>query len=244
MELLTVSDGVDTATISAGLNAWTIEINVSNKETERQKRILEAGARAVELEGGGYVNYWIEKVNEESDLIPTSAGYQPHRDLWRLHRPLPAPETDFITRPFKEEDALQFLTVNNRSFDWHPEQGNMTLEDLRRRQSESWYSSEGFRIWETEKEIGGFCWTKIHQEDKEKTGEIYAIAVDPSHRSSGIGIKLALSGMTWLSNQGIREIFLYVESDNIKAKNLYNKLGFQLQWINRCYQRTIRSSKI
>ena len=71
-------------------------------------------------------------------------------------------------------------------------------------------------------------------------GEIYVIAIDPSFQGQGLGRQLALSGLEWLSKKKIREVFLYVESDNYPALKTYDSLGFEHISTNRCFQRMIR----
>ena len=196
MDRWTVSDGTDTATLSGDPERWLVELNVSDPTApgepsdelgtndDRARRLLEAATQAVALQGGGRLEYWIERVDQRSDDVPTQAGFVPYRDLLRLRRELPALVTDLVVRPFKEADAEAFLECNNRAFDWHPEQGEMTSEDLTAKQAEPWYDPEGFLLLEEvdnegKPTITGFCWTKVHAEEKPALGEIYAIAVDP-----------------------------------------------------------------
>lgn len=241
METLVLSDGIDTATLIPGRDSWTITLDVQANQPERVQRLLEAGAQAAVLNGGGRLNYWIESADAEADRVPLSAGYSPVRDLWCLRRSLPALTTGIVTRPFSDGDQTGFLEVNNLAFHWHPEQGGWELSDLSKRCSESWYDPQGFRIWEREGRIGGFCWTKVHHDTDPTLGEIYVIAVHPDFHGEGIGRELVLAGLAWLTEQDIRQSILYVESDNEKANRMYNGLGFELDHINRCYQRTVRS---
>lgn len=84
---------------------------------------------------------------------------------------------------------------------------------------------------------------KVHEPSLKSTlskGEIFVIAVDPSFQNQGLGRQLALSGLEWLSAKKIREVFLYVESDNHPALKTYDSLGFSHLSTNRCYQRLIR----
>jgi mycothiol synthase len=243
MESLLVSDGTDTARLIPGRESWTVELDVPPDESERIQRLLEAAAQAATIDGGGRLDYWVERVGDESDQIPMAAGYTPTRDLWRLRRPLPALETDLPTRAFVN-DEFDFLEVNNRAFAWHPEQGAWTDKDLSQRQAESWYDPDGFRLWERDGRLGGFCWTKVHHDSDPKLGEIYSIAVDPDFHGEGVGRELVLAGLAWLSEQHLRHAILYVESDNQPANQIYRKLGFDLEYVNRCYQRTVRRSAL
>ena len=183
----------------------------------------------------------VDDADEAGDRVPLAAGFTPFRDLWKLGRPLPAIPGSIATRPFVEADTAAFLEVNNRAFDWHPEQGEMTEADFAARLAEPWFDAEGFRIWDNGNgELGGFCWTKVHTDVKPPIGEIYAIAVDPDLRGQGLGRELTLAGLGWLAGLGLRRTILYVESDNRPANRMYDELGFEHEATNRAYQRILR----
>ncbi len=238
MEQLVISDGTDTATLVPFREHWTLTLDVPDGEAERRQRLLEAAAQALSREGGGRIEYWVRGAGSDSDRVPLAAGFTPYRDLWRLARPLPALASGLTTRAYTPADAEEFLDVNNRAFDWHPEQGGMTAEELAERQEEAWYDPDGFRILEEEGRLVGFCWTKVH--DDPPVGEIYVVAVDPEVRGRGLGRELVLAGLEWLSGRGLRRAMLYVESDNRPANRVYADLGFEHDRTDRAYQRTLR----
>ena len=57
-------------------------------------------------------------------------------------------------------------------------------------------------------------------------GEVYVVAVDPAAQGRGLGRALTAAGLAHLAVLGVREIILYVESDNAPAIATYSKLGF------------------
>jgi len=60
-------------------------------------------------------------------------------------------------------DEEQFLLVNSRAFDWHPEQGRLNLAGLQAEMAQAWFDAEGFLLAVDEADtVLGFHWTKIH----------------------------------------------------------------------------------
>ena len=158
--------------------------------------------------------------------------------------PLPAAPSGVATRAFTrtDHDIDGFLSVNNRAFAWHPEQGGLTREDLAEPFHASWFDDDGFRILERDGRVIAFCWTKVHAADDAlgdpPLGEIYVIAVDPDHHGEGLGKALTLAGLEWLSEHGMRTGMLYVEHDNLAAVRTYERIGFRVHHVDRAYRGT------
>ncbi len=180
---------------------------------------------------------WIEGAGPNDDQFAGRLGFAPYRDLWRMQRPLPADRSTVATRAFVPgSDEDDFLRVNNRAFHWHPEQGGMTHRDLADRMAEHWFDAEGFRLYEQDGRLAGFCWTKVHPDEVPPGGEIYAIAVDPDFHGQGLGKPMTLAGLDHLADRGLTVGFLYVESDNQPAVATYRGLGFDHHSTNRAYR--------
>ena len=56
--------------------------------------------------------------------------------------------------------------------------------------------------------------------------EILTIVVDAARRGRGLGRLLLQAQLDALALQGVREVFLEVEADNVAALTLYKRLGF------------------
>jgi mycothiol synthase len=135
-------------------------------------------------------------------------------------------------------DSDNWLTLNNKAFTNHPEQGNWSINDLNLRLKEDWFNEKGFFIAEKDNQIIGATWTKIHgaishqhdgkdSHDHGAIGEIYITAIDPSYNRLGIGKVLTITALNYLKYQGLNQVILYVDEDNKAAINLYQSLGFK-----------------
>ncbi|WP_410608480.1 mycothiol synthase [Amycolatopsis sp. lyj-109] len=131
--------------------------------------------------------------------------------------------------PGQDEDAV--VRVNARAFDWHPEQGALTADDVRADERRAWFDADGFFLAEENDTVIGFHWTKVHEPTPgrfggERVGEVYVVGVDPAAQGGGLGRALTLAGLRYLAGRGLRQIILYVEGDNAPALAVYTKLGF------------------
>lgn len=180
--------------------------------------------------GGGHVFWWVDAPTDADRTFAASHGFEPVRGLHEMRRSLPLDrhagvETrDFV--PGADDDA--WLTVNNRAFAAHGEQGGWTHDTLALRMAEPWFDPAGFRIHEIDGRMAAFCWTKLHDQHEPVIGEIYVIAVDPDFHGRGLGTQLTLAGLDSISSRGVTEATLYVDADNAPAIGLYESLGFTI----------------
>ncbi len=109
------------------------------------------------------------------------------------------------------QDEQQFLGVNARAFDWHPEQGRLDLAGLELEMAQPWFDPAGFFLAvDANDTVLGFHWTKVHGPEvtpadqpsidgpgidgpggaaghvsPEALGEVYVLGVDPAGRLDG-----------------------------------------------------------
>jgi mycothiol synthase len=127
------------------------------------------------------------------------------------------------------QDELDVVRVNRRAFDWHPEQGALTVSDLAAIEDETWFDPGGFFLAvDAQDRLLGFHWTKVHITAHSPVGEVYVVGVDPDARGTGLGKALTLAGLHHLCDGGLSVVILYVESDNRPALTLYRRLGFTI----------------
>jgi len=184
-------------------------------------------------------------------FVPVRNVIQMRRSLFSQIEPLYEIK-DLTLRHFdSSKDSSKFLELNKKCFTKLPDQANWTLKDLELRLNESWFKSDGFVLLENkEKELVGFCWTKIHGQDHdhdeydghthhshghEPIGEIYVLGVDPAYQGKGIGKLLTLWGLNYLRRAGLDSAMLYVDSNNKSAINLYTSLGFNFWGVDKLY---------
>jgi mycothiol synthase len=205
----------------------------------------------------GHARVWAHGERPGSAELAGALGLVRDRELWMMRRPagagpLPpqrAVEGISIGTLRVGQDEPDVVAVNARAFAWHPEQGAMTVEDVRRREQEPWFDAEGFllaRDADGGRRSGaeldpsghallGFHWTKVHPDgarDGGPVGEVYVVGVDPDAQGRGLGGALTLAGLHHLAGRGLDEVILYVEADNAPAVATYRRLGFEVDAVD------------
>lgn len=178
--------------------------------------------------GTAPVAAWSHGDHPAAARLAAAYGLERARELWVMRRATKdwadlEPPAGITVRHYRAEDADEVLRVNAAAFDWHPEQGAMDDSEMRERMAEPWFDPSGLIVADAGDRLVGFHWTKIHSAD---VGEIYVIAADPSAQGMGLGRVLVAAGLRHLAAAGVAEIMLFVESDNLAGRGLYEGLGF------------------
>jgi mycothiol synthase len=212
--------------------------------------LLERAVEHVAAAGGGLVVLWVLEPDHTDDEAAAGAGFRHQRDLLQQRVPLPLGEEPawppgVEVRPFVPgQDDAAWLTVNNRAFAQHPEQGGWVEATLERRMAEPWFDPKGFLLAFDAEGLAGFCWTKVQPatDADPELGEIFVIGVDASREGSGLGKALVVAGLSYLADRGIRTGMLFVDGDNKAALRLYASLGFTTHRLDRAYEREVAPS--
>jgi mycothiol synthase len=216
-------------------------------------------SQAIEI-CGKKVRLWVHGDQPAANALATSFGFEKIRTVLQMSKPLTdiqqLPKVnkikvypDIVIRSFLPGiDSDAWLSLNNRVFKDHPEQGGWQLSDLNIRLNEEWFDEQGFFLAEVDNKIIGSTWTKIHgshthQHEGEieshahpAIGEIYITAVDQEYAGRGIGKALTISALNYLKYQGLSSAMLYVDFNNKKALNLYQSLGFTQSGMDILYK--------
>ncbi|MEQ7124573.1 mycothiol synthase [Actinopolymorpha sp. B11F2] len=201
--------------------------------------------RLLEHAAGRAVQMWAHGPHPGAERLAAATGFVPVRELAWLRRPLAGPDAPPLPdgpspagvtirtfRPGHDDDA--WLALNAAAFAQHPEQGRWTRTDLDARLGAAWFDPAGFFVAERDDRPGqlvGFHWTKVHEGEVRgdgpgPVGEIYVLGVAPEAQGAGLAKALAVAGLRYLRDRGLRTVMLYVEADNGPAVGLYTRLGF------------------
>jgi mycothiol synthase len=141
-----------------------------------------------------------------------------------------------VARPFRPgRDEAEWLRVNAAAFAHHAEQGRMTRDDLDARMAESWFDPAGLILVVSAGDpdtVAAFHWTKRRSESE---GEVYVVGVDPAYQGRGLGKPVTLLGLEHLRDEGVLDVILYVDGDNLAALKVYRGLGFRTRSVDRMY---------
>jgi mycothiol synthase len=190
---------------------------------------------AAALAGMDRVEAWSHADHPAAARIAEHHGVPRARELRIMELPADVPlppvttPDEVVVRTFRAGDEDALLAVNAAAFAHHPEQGRLSLADLRDRMAEDWFDPGGlFLAVDADDRLLGFHWTKEHREEEPAYGEVYVVATSPKAAGRGIGSLLTNTGLRHLRERGLGRVILYVEADNAPAITVYRRQGFRV----------------
>ncbi len=204
------------------------DLDLAVSPGERQRGHGRALAEAVLADAPDGVTAWSHSDHPAAAALARRFDFTATRALWVMTRDagsVDVPDVEGVTiRGYRDSDADEVIRVNATAFAHHPEQGSMDAANLAERMSEPWFDPEGLLVADAGDGLLAFHWTKQHSPD---LGEVYVVAVDPAAQGRGLGNAVTAAGLAHLASRGVRQILLYVESDNEPAIATYSRLGFE-----------------
>lgn len=221
--------------------SWGLEMVVHpDRRDDGIDEVLARTALDVVAEaGGGRVHLWVFCRGPGDDELAQRLGMKRGRDLYYVCMALPVDQEvslppDMSIRGFEVgRDEHAWLEVNNRAFEGHPEQGDWDVDMLRRRMNESWFDPQDLLLAVDGHGVAGFNWTKLYPD--RAVGEIYVIGVDPSRQGTKLGKTLTLAGLEHMARRGMQRCCLYVDEANQAALQMYERIGFEVDHLDRAY---------
>lgn len=133
---------------------------------------------------------------------------------------------------FHPTDTADLLATNAAAFAAHPEQGGLDAKGLASRIAEPWFDPADLLLARDATGLVGFHWMKRHDPS---TAEVYVLGVHPRAQGRHYGRALLDAGLSHLYRTGIRQVLLYVDSDDPRAVRMYEQAGFKVSRTDRLY---------
>ncbi|MFL2784716.1 MAG: GNAT family N-acetyltransferase [Dehalococcoidia bacterium] len=169
----------------------------------------------------------------KSNLV--SAGWKPVKEYWILEckgenlNTLESPKipSNFEVVPLNAKaDIEEFTNVHNLSFSTHWGFSPNTVEEIKQRVMMERSGEKGILLIRSQSNIVGYNWTLFANNNNDPIGWISMTGVEPDYRGKRLGRSIVLMGMHDLIKRGVDCIELEVDSENLRARELYLNLGF------------------
>lgn len=143
-------------------------------------------------------------------------------------------QTTFTLRPFKPNDLGMVISINRVCL---PENySTYFFMDLHKRFPAT------FVVAEHEHNVVGYIMCRIETGFSSlgifsisKKGHVVSVAVLPEYQSKGVGTSLLKDAMKNMRLYKAKECYLEVRTSNVRAVNMYKKMGFQVARTKRGY---------
>lgn len=177
----------------------------------------------------------IGKVEHEWASALVSAGWKPVKEYWTLEckgenlntlESPKIPDNYEVVSLNAKDDIEEFTKVHNLSFSMHWGFSPNTVEEIKQRVMMERSGEKGILLIRKQSSIVGYNWTLFANKNKDSIGWISMTGVEPDYRGKSLGRSIVLMGMHDLIKRGADSIELEVDSENVRARELYLSLGF------------------
>lgn len=145
-----------------------------------------------------------------------------------------------IIRKIRKDDASNFLKISNEldketDFRLYEPGERKTTEDEEIEEIEKVLNNKNsiILVAEDNNNLIGYLWANGRNQNRVRHSIYVSIGILQSHAGKGIGTKLFQELENWAIKNKIHRIELTVMDYNIRAINLYKKMGFQKEGIKR-----------
>ncbi len=141
-------------------------------------------------------------------------------------RPAIATDIDTIRRLYHDVEA-------NGSPEWRTEDNSPYTDRWIEDVIEGGPDDQAILVATRNDEPVGYTWVLalVEFDTIEPRGHIAGVGVDESLRGQGVGAQLVAAAEDWCRTRGLPEVSLHCYMNNTGAHRLYERLGFQDEWI-------------
>lgn len=209
----------------------------------------EVALRGLLATARGTLTAWSHGDHPAARRLAERHGFFAARTVLHLGAPIPdavplpeLPAGFRIARMAVGADDDEWVELNARIFDTHPEQGRLTVDDLAARQAEPWFDGDdALLLRDATGRLVGYVWVRaVAERDGDgAAGEFYVLGVDPGLVGRGLGRALLRAGLARLCALGCEDAVVSVEADNPAAVHLFRSAGFVERAVDVQYRRSL-----
>jgi len=197
------------------------------------RRLVRKALQWAELLKASVVHIQAPSDGADAHHILVTEGFRTVRRYWQMRRQADEVPSQELPESFsfrslslgQDEEALTEL--QNIAFGQNWGFSPNTVEEIRARVRLKRCDPEGIIFVADRSRLVAYNWTMTASGDAGSTGWIAMTGVHPDYTGRGLGRAVVVAGMHYLKAKGVDGIELEVDSENVPARALYLKLGFE-----------------
>lgn len=171
-------------------------------------------------------------------------GFAPARHFIRMvcsAQPEPiAPKPGFENRQLQPDEAGALADLHNAVFDGTWGFARISEAEMTAFLALSGRGPERALVVSDARRLIAFAWTHLLKARSGPVGTVLATGVHPAFRRLGLGESITAEGVRSLFDAGAAEVDLEVDSKNVLASGMYERLGFRRRGGTFWYEKRIR----